>query len=436
MNLDIITYYENMENNIHLDIDNVYGPLVHPLDTQHFDVHNWYRFKEGFSPNLLKEVLGFFGLEKDIRLLDPFCGSGTTILSSMLLDKNYQFDSATGVEVNPFIHFVASTKVKYGNLNITASVDFLNNLKNIEINEYLTEINIPELSTIPKAFSYNTLSQIINLRALIEDTFFGSYEEDFFKLALAAIIEQVSCMKKSGRALKIIRKVAEYDVKQIFIQKANQMIKECELLKSTLSEGLMPNIINTDIRNLNSDKEKDYFNLVVFSPPYLNHFDYTEVYKLELWMLGFVSSKKEFRDLRYKTFRSHPSVKFEETDIYKSHNSENIKNLIHYLESLEEKEPFYTTIIGYIDDMYKTLKKLYKTSTNNASFACIVANSLFGSSKKNNLTPVATDLIISEIAKDLGFEIICIKVARKLTRRGIIFPYGRESVIYFKKVTE
>ncbi|MBD8498517.1 hypothetical protein [Paenibacillus arenosi] len=437
MNLDILTYYEAIESTINLDEDIKYKSLVHPSDTQQSNVHNWYKFKEGYSPNLLNEILEYFSINKNVRLLDPFCGSGTTILSSILLDTDIHVELATGIEVNPFIHFVADTKVKFSTLNTSASKLFIKNLESIDIFNYTTELNIPELSTIPKAFSHKTLIQLLNLRELIKNTFSDSYEANFFKLALASILEQVSCMRKSGRALKIVRELVDYDVKQIFIEKCCKMIEECEVLQSSHSPHTVSKaqIVNIDIRELQPYDVFEGYNLVVFSPPYLNHFDYTEVYKIELWMLEFVSNKEEFRNLRYRTFRSHPSIKFEKTDIYKSYHSKIINDLITYLESLEKKEQFYTTILGYIDDMYKTLSKLHSITSNDASLACIVANSLFGSKKKDNLTPVATDLIISEIAKDIGFEIVSIKVARELTRRGIAFPYGRESIIYFKKVS-
>src|SRR4051794_16308479 len=47
--------------------------------------------------------------------------------------------------------------------------------------------------------------------------------------------------------------------------------------------------------------------LFVTSPPYPNNIDYSEVYKLELWVFGFVKSKSEFLQLRKSTLRSHPT---------------------------------------------------------------------------------------------------------------------------------
>jgi hypothetical protein len=48
--------------------------------------------------------------------------------------------------------------------------------------------------------------------------------------------------------------------------------------------------------------------VVVFSPPYPNSFDYTDVYNLELWALGYLKTAKDNLDLRYQTLRSHVQI--------------------------------------------------------------------------------------------------------------------------------
>jgi hypothetical protein len=45
--------------------------------------------------------------------------------------------------------------------------------------------------------------------------------------------------------------------------------------------------------------------IAIFSPPYPNSFDYTDVYNLELWMLGYLQAAEENRKLREATLTSH-----------------------------------------------------------------------------------------------------------------------------------
>jgi hypothetical protein len=434
MKSKLIQLYRQMQKDIKVRKNKKYATLVNPSNNHTVPIHNWYHFKEAYSPYLLSELIKDTNISDKIRIFDPFCGCGTTLLSAAL-NTEIEVDFGLGIEVNPFIHFVTKTKLNFYKINPERIEKFINKIKQLELSD--KEI-IPEellqLSTISKAFSKNTLSQIIHLKNLIKHGFNeNEYEHDFLMLSFASILEKVSCMRKSGRALKIVKDKADYNVKEYFVQKTENMLNEAVAhLKTHYPVNLIT--FNEDIRRLNITKNNvTQFNLVVFSPPYLNHFDYTEVYKIELWMLDFVKNHEQFKALRYKTFRSHPSVKFAETSVYKQFKSSHIHNIVDLLNNSPNPEACYRSIKGYIDDMYKTFVNIYNATVSNAIVVCVVGNSLFGSAKKNNFLPVATDLLISEIAKDVGFEVIELKVARKVTRRGLAFPYGRESLIFFKK---
>jgi hypothetical protein len=47
---------------------------------------------------------------------------------------------------------------------------------------------------------------------------------------------------------------------------------------------------------------------IVCSPPYPNSFDYTDVYNMELWMLGYLKSSRENVSLRRSTLSSHVQI--------------------------------------------------------------------------------------------------------------------------------
>jgi len=43
-------------------------------------IHDWYRFVLSFPPHLVRDYLTKFGITKRHRVLDPFCGTGTTLV--------------------------------------------------------------------------------------------------------------------------------------------------------------------------------------------------------------------------------------------------------------------------------------------------------------------------------------------------------------------
>src|SRR5258706_12132225 len=70
--------------------------------------HNWLRYKEGFSAELVEMLLGKFGVSAGQRVLDPFAGSATTLLVAQSRGIN-----ATGFDIMPFCHLMWRAKSRY-----------------------------------------------------------------------------------------------------------------------------------------------------------------------------------------------------------------------------------------------------------------------------------------------------------------------------------
>mgnify|MGYP003338391172 CR=1 FL=1 len=70
-------------------------------------------------------------------------------------------------------------------------------------------------------------------------------------------------------------------------------------------------ILSGDCRNvLEKSDEVNDFKLCVTSPPYLNTFDYTDIYRPELFLGKFVVGAQKLYDLRLETVRSHVQAKW------------------------------------------------------------------------------------------------------------------------------
>src|SRR5258706_9824215 len=76
--------------------------------TEDSSVHDWYRFVLSFPPHLVREYLTKFGITKQHTVLDPFCGTGTTLVECKKLGIQ-----SVGVEGNPMAHFASRVKVNW-----------------------------------------------------------------------------------------------------------------------------------------------------------------------------------------------------------------------------------------------------------------------------------------------------------------------------------
>jgi hypothetical protein len=70
--------------------------------------HDWYRFVLSFPPHLVRHYLEDFGATPGQTLLDPFSGTGTTLLEGKKLGLN-----VIGFEANPICHFASNTKIDW-----------------------------------------------------------------------------------------------------------------------------------------------------------------------------------------------------------------------------------------------------------------------------------------------------------------------------------
>ncbi|MFY9314029.1 MAG: DNA methyltransferase [Burkholderiales bacterium] len=72
-----------------------------------YSVHGLHEYKGKFNPQTARAILNILGVKQSNRILDPFCGSGTTLVECAHLGFN-----AVGADVNPMAIYIANAKLK------------------------------------------------------------------------------------------------------------------------------------------------------------------------------------------------------------------------------------------------------------------------------------------------------------------------------------
>lgn len=70
--------------------------------------HDWYRFVLSYPPQLVRDYLRRFNLKSTNLVLDPFCGTGTT-----LVESKFEGIPAIGLEANRFAQFATKVKINW-----------------------------------------------------------------------------------------------------------------------------------------------------------------------------------------------------------------------------------------------------------------------------------------------------------------------------------
>jgi hypothetical protein len=387
--------------------------------------HRWYEYKQGYSEDLVKNILETEQPSKEYYVLDPFVGVGTTALVSQRLGYK-----SIGFDINPVAILASKVKTSY------YSVDEKNKISTIIASFSAVEFSPinPEPRVITTSFSKNILQDLYRVKAFCENL---EKREDikianFFKLAYISIIEDCSVKTKDGNGLKLnIKKKPVENVFQYFLAKCKGMLNDIEI--SNYKEDAI--LINGSlIINNHINEEKDYkVGISIFSPPYANCFDYCEVYKLEFWLGWFVSDYDGFKKYRDIAMRSHVNASF----------NHEIKNYNDHVDTIAKMIGTYNIwnknipdmIRGYFDDTHELLRKMFDTFVGGASCYIVVANSGY----KGILVP--TDLLIAEIAESLGYVVEKILIARNirsssqqtLELQGKYNDLTRESIVVIRK---
>lgn len=403
-----------------------YKNLVNYSQNYNEPYHNWFKYKEGYAAELVKSLLEEFNYNEGDIVLDPFCGSGTTLLEGKLLGL-----SSVGFDVNPVSAFIAKSKLcEYTEDDIEKIKAIIDNFK---IDQSTITQLVPKLSILDKIFMPNQLNDILCLKGFIETHENGNIFY-ILKTAYLSIIESVSNMKKDGNGIKYLKNPKPLDVKSAFIEKVTSIINDIEENRHSFKQVNFSEVINDTFLNAFNYKimKEGTFDHIVFSPPYANCFDYCAVYKMELWLGGFINDYPDFKNLRRKAIRSHvngsvnPNLKNQYVII--DWISEQLKEF----DLWDKKIP--KMIQGYFDDMTEVLKICYRLLKDKGNCATVVANSSY----KEFVVP--TDLFLADIAAEIGFTVKEINVCRPLrtSSQQMNMPddmknYLRESIIILEK---
>lgn len=409
-------------------------------------IHRWYPFVEGYSEMFIKSILEEQNTDK-IVCLDPFCGSGTTPLEMQKRNlKCFSF------EVNPFLYLVSTVKMstKYEIKTLQRMID---NLKaSIENTDDASVACYPQLekkflveSDVGTKWNFNkeVYTALVKLRLAIDRTPSLLYR-NLFLVVYASILLPVSNLYRNGKCLSYKKdwKLKERPLESFVFEQFWMVLKTkvipdiTELSQIKKSQG--PLYSNKDlccfgdVRVLLDKKiENATIDLVITSPPYLNSRDYTDIYILELWMLGLVKTHKDVRSLREKTLRSHVQLNWSKT------STPIVDQLQRALVELEAfRKAFWNDkipdmISGYFTDMQSIFRILNKKMVQNGKVYFNVANSAYYG------TIINVDEICACLAEQEGFYCEEIRTARWLKSSGQqknTVNKLRESVLVLRKI--
>lgn len=244
------------------------------VDNMRLPVHRWFRFSAGFSAQWAESVIAnAHATNPETRVLDPFAGSGTTLISA----ENVGVPSY-GVESHPFVARVAQAKLAHRSSAAqyrTFATAVLKSAKhrNGTCDEY------PAL--IRSCYLDDALADLDRLRAAYESQKDDSPASELTWLTLLSILRKTSHVGTANWQY-VLPKKRKAKTDQPFDAFADQI--EVVYRDMRLSRGfddVSAELLRTDARTCDG-VPTNFANLVITSPPYPNNFDYADATRLEM----------------------------------------------------------------------------------------------------------------------------------------------------------
>lgn len=286
------------------------APKSSNVPSHNLPYQRWYRFKEAFSPLLVAEALGCLDFWPT-SCLDCFGGSGTTALTCQFLGVE-----PTTIEVNPFLADLIEAKLtKYNQTSLLhdygAVIDKINStkysLRGLRHEQWpatMVEPGVKERWLFPR----ETFRQILLIREAISEVELVANQR-LMRVLLGSILVEMSNVVISGKGRR-------YRSNWQNTQKSPQDVTRAFRAAFDAAYG---DIVShgrrqtSDYTLLRGDSRVEVeksgkVDIALFSPPYPNSFDYTDIYNVELWVLGYLKTRQDNTDLRTSTLRSHVQI--------------------------------------------------------------------------------------------------------------------------------
>jgi hypothetical protein len=373
------------------------GSFISPHRNQRVPIHNWYAYKHGYSRELTAYLIDKFGLSDGSWVLDPFCGSGTTLLTCKELGIN-----ARGFDILPFSVFLTNVKISdYDVVELERHLTLLTG--SMKKASGFKKMDLPDIPLVKKAFRPEVEERLLVLKSRI-DAVSDPKVRAFFNLGFLNILESVSNTSKAGGFLRLIqRDVNPNMIECMFLGRIRSMLKDVignKRFKKHRKISVAAAI--GDARKLSTKRQ---FDAVITSPPYPNRHDYTRIYALEM-AFDFATTNQELKDIRYQTIRSHVEArkKYEAVGYRKPAM---LDNIIGEIRRNGANNPRVTSMLeGYFEDMYLVLSEMSRCLRNKGRVALVVSNVRFAGIN------IPVDEILGEVGAQVGLAPKEILVAR------------------------
>lgn len=353
--------------------------------------HGFFKYPCRFIPHIPRWAILKYTKKKE-WVLDPFAGSGTSLVEAVLNGRN-----ALGVDFDKLSQLLCMTKTQKLN---TRQISLLYDIEKVLFwGNRSTGSFRPDIHNLHHWFPTQNVKDLLSLKSSIEENFSRVKDKkiyNFLLVCFASIIKKCSYTDSISPKPYVSRRIRKepLPVKEAFIKTLSSYLKNVVDYESKKLGKC--GFISNDAREIKTRKYDGKVSLAITSPPYINAFDYVRSLRLENAWLGYYGDAN-ILDIKRKQVGTEtiPSTIYSR-DIEKTRYVK-LDSILKRIAKQDKKRAF--VVFKFFNDMEQNLKEVKRLLKDKGHYVIVV-----GDSKIRDVN-VNTHEILIDFAKDQGFKL-------------------------------
>ncbi|MBI4647406.1 MAG: hypothetical protein HY738_12670 [Bacteroidia bacterium] len=316
-------------------------------DIQHknstYYTHGFHPYPAKFTPQIVNKYFNLY-CKQGFTILDPFCGSGTTLVEGVLNGMN-----SVGIDLNPIAYLISRAKsIHYSLEEIQTVRDFISDYQLYEntglfaqqnvYSKNKNDVSIPDFPNRNHWFQGNVSYELATLKKNIDEI-----KNENIKIllycAFSKIIVRVSNQDSEVRYSSKKKNHPDGFVFSVFIETVRNYLQV--LTTNECSVSAKTEVYNGDTSEILKKFSEDYFDFIITSPPYINTFDYYLYHKQRMFWLGF-----DHRPVRQKEIGNHHRIDTKTFEVAKAEYIDSMTKIMNESSRVEKPNSYFIMIIG------------------------------------------------------------------------------------------
>ncbi len=384
--------------------------------------YGWLRLTPAYSLKMVRRYLPD-GREPG-RVLDPFCGTGTTPLYAA-----YNGFEAEALELNPFLTWFASVKTAtYREKTVEELREIGGDIISGLDDEPENRVPAPPISNINRWWSESALDFLRRVKGEIEayrpevssdgvtDLLYVCFCRTLMKISNAAFNHQSVSFEEDKRQLTLFDESERF--KAVFLKDV-QFVAD----SAGVNPSVVPHIVQGDARHV-GERIQSSSDLVITSPPYPNRMSYIRELRPYMYWLGYLEEAKEAGEMDWEaiggtwgiaTSRLSDWTRNEREGYYPPYFRDILKRISDGENKHGRKMANY--VARYFEDILQHFQSLIEVLNSGATVHYVVGNSTF----YDVLVPV--ERLYKEIMELAGFSEVDVEVVRKRNSKRELYEF-------------